>query len=224
MCLGSAAGFWYLGSLSRYFVESTALDSTRMEISMLEEVNAFYSEVVDRVDATKVAVTHEYMKRKHALPLPATFTIDAGQRISRAESGMQVRLYSNYPWRKDGGPRDDFERRSLEVLSDRAQNKSKDLAYHEFIDRDGRPFLRYAKGQLMQRSCLNCHNDKSSPKRGWHEGDLAGVLVITRSLDRDIARTDSGLRGAFLVMGTVAVFGAGIGLAFVIRSRLKSTA
>src|SRR5204863_4468789 len=74
VCLGSAAGFWYLSSLSRYFVEATALDSTRMEIAMLEEVNAFYSEIVDRVDWSKTPVTHEYTKRKNAIPLPATMT------------------------------------------------------------------------------------------------------------------------------------------------------
>src|SRR5262249_46646546 len=103
VCLGSAAGFWYLSSLSRYFVHATPLDSTRMDVAMLEEVNAFYSEIVDRVDWNKTMVTHEYAKRRNALPLPATFTIDAGQRISKTESGMQVRLYSNHPWRPDGG-------------------------------------------------------------------------------------------------------------------------
>src|SRR5262249_52918546 len=107
VCLGSVAGLWYLSSLSRYFVHATALDSTRMEIGMLEEVNTFYSEIVDRVDGTKTKVTHEYTKTKNALPLPATFTIDAGQRISRAQTGMEVRLYSDYPWRPDGGPKDD---------------------------------------------------------------------------------------------------------------------
>lgn len=223
VCLGSAAGFWYLSSLSRYFVQATALDSTRMEIAMIEEVNAFYSEIVDRVDWTKTPVTHEYTKRKNALPLPATFTIDAGQRISKAQSGMQVRLYSNHPWRKDGGPKDDFERKSLEVLSQKAQSKDADLAFHEFTEIQGRPFLRYAKGQLMQQSCVNCHNgDKISPKRDWKEGDLVGVLVINRPLDSDIARTDSGLHGAFLLMGLIAVLLVGLSLGFLIRSRMKA--
>jgi tRNA A-37 threonylcarbamoyl transferase component Bud32 len=224
VCLGSAAGFWYLSSLSRYFVEATALDSTRMEINMLEEVNAFYSEVVDRVDRTKTPVTHEYRKHKNALPLPATFTIDAGERISKAQSGMQVRLYGDQPWREGGGPKDVFERRTLQVLSEKVHRQDADLAYYEFTEIEGQPFLRYAKGQLMQQSCVNCHNgDETSPKRDWRAGDLAGVLVINRPLDRDIARTHSGLHGAFLLMGTIAGLLLLVSLGFLVRSRIRSS-
>ena len=117
----------------------------------------------------------DYAKRKNTLPVPATFTIDLGQRISAAESGMKVRLYSNYPWRPNGGPKDPFESRVLEELSERAARKEGNLTIHEFTEIDGRPFLRYAKGQLMQQSCIDCHNkDTASPKRDWREGDLVG--------------------------------------------------
>jgi tRNA A-37 threonylcarbamoyl transferase component Bud32 len=224
VCLGSAAGFWYLSSLSSYFVRATALDSARMEIAMLEEVNAFYNEVVNRVDMKKTPISHEYLKRANTLPVPATFTLDLGQRISNTESGMQVRLYSPYSWRPNGGPRDAFEAKVLEELSDRARHKNTDLAIHEFTEIDGRPFLRYAKGQLMQKSCIECHNsDTASPKRDWQEGDLAGALLINRPLDRDIARTRSGLQGAFLIMGIIAFVLAGLGLGFLVRSRMKDT-
>ena len=121
VCLVRRAGFWYLSSLSTYFVQATALDSTRMEIAMLEEVNAFYSEIVDRVDWNKTPVTHEYATQKNALPLPATFIIDAGQRISKTESGMQVRLYSDHPWRKNAGPKDAFEQKVLDALAQKAR-------------------------------------------------------------------------------------------------------
>jgi hypothetical protein len=178
---------------------------------------------VDRVDWNKTPVTHEYAKRKNALPLPATFTIDLGQRISKAQTGMRVRLYSNYPWRKGSGPEGTSERETLLALSQRAQGKDAELTLHEFTEIDGRPSLRLAKGQLMQKSCVNCHNgDEDSPKRDWHEGDLAGVLVITRPLDRDIARTHSGLEGAFLLMGIIALVIVGLCLGFLVRSRMMS--
>lgn len=223
VCLGSAAGFWYLSSLSTYFVQATALDSTRMEIAMLEEVNDFYSEVVDRVDVNKTRVTHEYVAQKNALPLPATFIIDAGQRISKNELGMMVRLYSNYPWRKNAQPKDAFEQMVVDILTKKAGAKEADLTYHEFTEINGRPFLRYAKGQLMKQTCVKCHNgDTQSPKRDWQEGDLAGVLAITRPVERDIARTSSGLRGAFLIMSVIAVLPFAFGLGFVLKSRMKS--
>lgn len=220
VCLGSAAGFWYLSSLSTYFVQATALDSMRMEMAMLEEVNAFYSDVVDRVDQNKTPVTHEYASRKNTLPLPATFIIDAGQRISKTESGMQVRLYSDHPWRKNVASLDSFEKKALVLLSQRAQANDSDLTYHEFSDIDGRPSLRFAKGQLMKQTCVKCHNgDTTSPKRDWREGDLAGVLAITRPVERDIARTSSGLRGAFLLTGLIAAIPVAFGIGYLWRSQ-----
>jgi eukaryotic-like serine/threonine-protein kinase len=225
LCLGSAAGFLYLSSLSRYFVEATALDSTRMEIAMLEEVAAFYNEIVDRVDLEKTPVTHLYATEKYAIPPQATFTLDLGQRISKSEAGMQVRLYSDYPWRPDGGPKDSFEQKALVVLAEKAKRKNEELNYYEFTEMDGRPFLRYAKGRLMEPSCINCHNkDSASPKKDWREGELAGALVIYRPLERDIARTQSGLKGAFLLMGTVAVLLVGLCFGFLVRARLQGAA
>jgi hypothetical protein len=225
VCLGSSAGFWYVSGLSTYFVEATALDSTRMEIAMLEEVNAFYSEIVDRIDARKTPVTHQYATRPNSLPLPATFIIDAGQRISKMESGMQVRLYSNHPWRAGGGPHEEFEQKVLDVLTAKARAQEPDLSYHEFMQMDGRPVLRYAKAQLMKHSCVKCHNgDTTSPKRDWQEGDLAGVLAITRPLDRDISRTHSGLRGAFLLVSLIAAIPAAFGFAQVLRKKTATKA
>jgi len=224
LSLGSAAGFWYLSSLSRYFVHATALDGTRMEIAMLEETIAFYNEIANRVDGKKTPVTHHYARQKNAIPPQATFAIDLGERISKAESGIQVRLYGNYPWRSEGGPKDEFERRALAVLAEKARNQE-DVTYHEFAEIDGRPFLRYAKGQLMQKTCVSCHNsDKASPKQDWKEGEVAGALVINRPLARDIARTQSGLQGAFLLMGVTVVLLVGFCLGFLVRSRFKNLA
>jgi hypothetical protein len=74
----------------------------------------------------------------------------------------------------------------------------------------------------MQKSCVNCHNgDEKSPKRNWQEGDLAGVLIINRPLDRDIARTRSGLEGTFLLTGMIAAVFVALCLGYLIRSRLK---
>jgi serine/threonine protein kinase len=223
LSIGSASGFWYLSTLSAFFIRETALDSTKMEMAMLEEVNAYYSEIVDRLDWNKIPVTHEYASRPNTIPLPATFIIDAGQRISKAESGMQVRLYSDHPWRAHAGPQDPFEQRVLAELSQRARSTPDDLTYYEFSESDGRPMLRYAKGQLMKQSCVKCHNgDSQSPKRDWREGDLAGVLAITRPVERDIARTSAGLRGAFLLTGLIAFVPIGAGVVWVLRSRMMT--
>jgi serine/threonine protein kinase len=215
--LGSIAGLVYLSSLSAWFVEETALDSARMESQMLDEMNAFYSEIVDRVAPHKVPISDQYLTTPGAIPLPATFTIDAGERISRADTGMQVRLYSRYPWRPNGGPQDEFERKALDWLEN-----SPDLPFREFTESGGRRALVYATARKMEASCVNCHNkDPRSPKKDWKVGDVVGVLKIVRPLDRDIARTRDGLRGAFVLMGGTSAALLGIAVAVLLGARRR---
>jgi eukaryotic-like serine/threonine-protein kinase len=228
--LVSIGGFAYLSWLSTHFVHSTALESTRMEASMLEDINEYYSEsVVGRLDQDQVPATHQYATTPNSVPLPFTFMIDAGKRITEDESGMQVRIYSDYPWRDNGWEHSEFESRAIQALgigcrteisqkSDAVTSKVIEAnidgrSYHEFGEADGEPVLRYARAQIMKQSCVQCHNnDAMSPKRDWTEGEVAGVLSITRPLHRDIESTRSGLRSAFNVIAGVATLLMGITL------------
>ena len=130
---------------------------------------------------------------------------------------MLFRLYSDYPFRsrKDGGPRDDFERDALADL-----RRDPDAPVYRFEAFQGRPSLRYATARRMEADCIGCHNnDPNSTKRDWKEGEVGGVLEIIRPLDRDIARTREGLRGTFVLMAVVS--GALLvlsGLVLVVRS------
>ncbi len=202
--LGSALGLWHLSRLSTYLVQTTALESVMQQAEMLEEVDNLYSsEVVERVKSHGIEVTHDYRNRPAAIPLPATLNIDLGQRLSdRSASGMQVRLYSDYPFksRKDGGPKDAFEREVLDTL-----RASPDQPIHHFEDYQGRASLRFAKARRMGETCVKCHNTHpQSTKIDWKSGDLGGVLEIIRPLDQDIARTRAGLRGTFILMASVS--------------------
>ena len=219
--LGSIVGFWHLWQLSTYFVEETALDSVRIEVEMLERINEYYSDnVVDRLDADKVRVAHDYAQRDDTIPLPASLLIDAGEHISAGKSGVLVQLYSAYPWREDARPKDEFELKALRVLQQQAELGHRELVFHKFTEKDGHPVVRYAKGQIMKDSCVKCHNGATnSPKRDWKVGDLGGVLAITRPLDRDIERTRSGLQGAFMLMSGIVL--AGLSFAFVLATRMR---
>jgi hypothetical protein len=217
--LGSAVGLVHLSLLSEQLVRSTALESAAQQSEMLDVVNALYSsEVVDRLQSHGIVVTHDYATRKGAIPLPATFTIESGQRIGeRSKTGMQFRLYSNFPFRsrKDGGPHDDFERAALVDLE-----RHSDRPFYRFETYRGRPALRYATARVMEANCISCHNnDANSTKRDWKAGEIGGVLEIIRPLDRDVARTREGLRGTFALMAVVAGTLLGLcGLVLVARS------
>jgi serine/threonine protein kinase len=212
--LGSASGLWHLSCLSEQLVRSAALESAAQQSEMLYEVNNFYSaDVVDRVSKAGVAATHDYRDRPGTIPLPATLTIELGRHISdKSVSGMQVRLYSDYPFRtrKDGGPKDDFEREALDRLQ-----QNPDEPVYRFEEFQGRPALRYATARRMGATCVNCHNGhQDSTYKSWKEGDVPGVLEIIRPLDRDVRRAQEGLRGTFLLVAGIS--GSLLGLSVVV--------
>jgi serine/threonine protein kinase len=203
--LSSAFGLWELSRLSDYLVRNSALESAAQQSDILEEVNTVYSEdVVERAKLKGVEATHDYTTRQGAIPLPATLTIDLGKHISeKSESGVQVRLYSDHPFRSrtDGGPKDEFERDAL----DHYRHNEDAGAFYRFEDFQGRPALRYAKAQRMQKTCVQCHNGHDdSTKKDWKEGEVAGVLEIIRPLDRDTARAREGLRFTLILMAVIS--------------------
>lgn len=216
--LGSTAGFWYLSRLSSQLVRMTAVESASMQAELLEELNTLYSDdVVGRLRDVDVLVTHGYEDRDGAIPLPATFTIKLGDRISAQASGMQVRLYSDHPFRtrKDGGAQDDFERQALLQL-----RENPGRAVQRFEEVDGRYSLRFATARRMNSSCVACHNHHpDSTKTDWAVGDVRGVLEIIRPLDRDVARVRDGLRGTFLLVAVVSALLLGASALFVLVSR-----
>jgi signal transduction histidine kinase len=221
-CAGGAATLWHLSRLSSTLVESGALQGTSLYSGSLTELRTFYgSEVVDRIRSRGIEATHDYAAKQGTIPIPATFTIEFGKHIGQKSPGMQIRLYSDYPFpfRKDGGPRDSFERDALREL-----RKNPGQPYFRFEDFQGRAALRYATAVQLRSGCVSCHNTHpESPKLDWQVGDVRGVQEIIRPLDSAIAETHAGLKSTFVLLGTMGLLGVG-GLAMVIgRMRRTST-
>jgi serine/threonine protein kinase len=212
--LSSAFGLWELSRLSEQLVRSSALESAAQESEILDAVNKLYSDdVVERAKVKGVPATHDYIAHEGAIPLPATLTIQLGRRLSeRSESGVQVRLYSDHPFRsrKDGGPKDQFERDALDWATEHPEHP-----YFRFEEFQGRAALRYATAQRMEKTCVQCHNGHDdSTKKDWKEGEVVGVLEIIRPLDRDAARAREGLRLTLVLMA--AICGSLLGLSVLV--------
>lgn len=210
--VGSALGLWRLSVLSEDLVRASALEGAAQQSEMLDEVNVVYSsEVADRVRG--IPVTHDYIDRPGGIPLPATMTIVLSRHISeRGKSGLQVRLYSDVPFRErpNGRPEDEFEWEALRQL-----RENPDSPVYRFEEQDGRPVLRYATARRMQETCVKCHNTHpNSPKKDWKEGDVPGVLEVIRPLDRDVERARAGLRGTAILMAVT--FGSLLGASALI--------
>jgi signal transduction histidine kinase/CheY-like chemotaxis protein/HPt (histidine-containing phosphotransfer) domain-containing protein len=220
LAVGGGVTFWHLATLSRRLMQTSALQGTMLQSDSLAEVRTFYTQdVVERVRAQGIEVSHDYLRDPSAIPLPATFSIELGRRIGGHGTGMQVRLYSDYPFpfRRDGGARDPFEREALTAL-----RQDPGRPFYRFEPFEGRPSLRYAVADRMRASCVACHNTRAdSPKKDWKEGDVRGVLEVIRPLDRVEAETRSGLRQSFVLLTFISGLAAS-GLALVI-GKLRRT-
>jgi serine/threonine protein kinase len=220
--LGSGFGLWHLSRLSDRLIRESALDNVAQESRMLEEAHDLYSAVVKRAEESGAAIKQEVTQTEPAehgtvpLLVPATFIHNLGKRFNeKSDSGMQLRLYSNYPfqWRTDGGPRDEFQADALRRLGEAPGEP-----VIAFTDYEGRPVLRYVSAWVLKPSCINCHNQhENSPKRDWQVGNVRGALEIIRPLDKDEARARDGLRGTFILI--IVVFGALLGLTILILVR-----
>jgi len=195
-----------LSFLSAQLVRSNALESAAQQAELLEEATKEYSRNVQRVTKANYTVNKMVPPTPGTVPLsiPATFLHDVGEQIAQVgRSGVRVRQYSDYPfpWRTNGGPRDEFEREALVRLR---QSKGQETV-HEFTEMDGQRVVRYAQARIMQRSCVECHNTHpKSSKKDWQVGDVRGVLEIIRPLDKDEARVGEAVRLALLVSAVVS--------------------
>jgi adenylate cyclase len=100
--------------------------------------------------------------------------MELGKRISEQSTGMQARLYSDFPfsWRKDGGPRDDFEREAIRQL-----RLFPDQPFYRFEDFQGRPSLRYVVADRMEAGCVACHNSHPTALKrigNWETSEVSG--------------------------------------------------
>jgi serine/threonine protein kinase len=204
--LGSAFGLAHLSQLSTRLMRESALESAAQLSEVMDEANDEYSTIVEGVEGKPgfpLTIQYPGEPDKAALKVPARFTHDLGKRITvRSESGVEVRLFSNYPfpWRTDGGPRDGFEQAALAKLSEAPESP-----VYEFTEYGGKRVLRYATARIMKESCLNCHNHlEQSPRKDWQVGDVRGALEIVRPIDADEARAREGLRGTFQIMAIVS--------------------
>lgn len=219
---GVAGAWWNMTQLSNHWVYSQALQSASHYAEAMQDARNFYSsEAVDRAKAIPgITVTSDYAAKPGAIPLPVTYLIELAHYISEKNSGMTVRLYSDFPFRKrqaEGGARDEFERTALTHL--RADPEQPYVRMEPF---QGRMALRYAQADIMRPSCVACHNtDPNSPKRDWRVGDVRGVLEIVQPLDAFMAQTNRGLNGTFAMLLGLAALGL-LGIAVVI-GRLRQT-
>ncbi|HEY9891138.1 MAG TPA: DUF3365 domain-containing protein, partial [Candidatus Sericytochromatia bacterium] len=183
-CVGISIALSNMWRLSSNLIKSQALQNSALYAQAIKEARTLYNDqAVDRLTSVhSIIVTDDYLTKKGAIPVPATFLIELGMRLSEKNNGMSVRLYSEYPFPyrlKQGGARDDFEREALQQLRENPEEP-----FFRFENLKGRLSLRYTEADILKPSCVTCHNTRiDSPKKDWKVGDVRGILEITTPLD-----------------------------------------
>jgi class 3 adenylate cyclase len=169
-------------SVANALTEKTAEQHAEQYLNALAQARSIYSsEVVARVRDHGIGISQDYRTHEGNIPFPATFSIILSNRISDNHLDIDTNLYSDHPWpwRVDGGPRDDFEKAALESLRENLDEQS----YARITSNQGVRMLRYARPVIMQESCVGCHNSmESSPKKDWEVGEVRGVHAVTLTL------------------------------------------
>lgn len=215
LCIGMAIALSNMSRLSSHLIKSQAIENAAQYAYSMKQARTLYSdEVVDRIQKLSgVIVTANYAVQPTGIPLPATYLIELGHRLSEdSKHGVSMRLYSDYPFpgrEKEGGTKDDFEREALSYL-----RHNPTATFTRFETFQDRPVLRYAEADILKPSCVTCHNSiQDSPKKDWRIGDVRGVLEVNTALDRYILETNLGLQSTFITLAFLSILGiAGIGL------------
>jgi hypothetical protein len=206
--LMAASFLGYMLQLSVRLDEVAAMQGARTLSESLTQFRTVYTrDVVERVRAQGVEVTHDYRAKDKAIPLPATLSLELAAGIGAQRSGAKAYLYSPYPfpWRQaTGGLRDEFAKSAWEAFrSDPSE------PFYRTEEVDGERRLRYATADLMRESCVDCHNHHAqTPKDDWAVGDVRGVLEVTLPLEgveSETRRAMAGALGLVLLAGLLAV-------------------
>jgi len=153
-------------------VQQSASQNAKIITSIIREFREEYTvEVVQKVQAYGMKISHEYHGKLDTIPLPASVSLELGQKINVKDLGVHVDLVSPYPfpWRN----------RSLTAFENKAWQALQSNFREDFSETSIDGIYRYAVADRMVEACVTCHNTHpDSPKTDWNIDDLRGVLVV----------------------------------------------
>jgi methyl-accepting chemotaxis protein len=196
---------WYISRHTTANAVQASLARAEGLANQIRELRGYYTKnVVSRVKGHNIAITQDYANKEAAIPLPATMVHELTETLSTKE-GYKIRLYSEhpFPFRKNGGPRDAFEREAMQALKANPAQP-----FWRIEPYDGVSTMRYASAdRMVSEVCLNCHNNHpDTPKNNWKVGDVRGAIELLIPLNAELAASHA---GALKVAGGIAL-GLGI--------------
>ncbi len=164
-----------LRALSEKTLRERASETGRI----VDIMRSFYSsDVVGRIQHAegKVTTNSNYKNINGAVPIPATLSIELGNRISEGDGAIKYRFVSDLPFKdRETHVLDGFEKDAIQQLRTDPKASVSEIS-GSFFNRQ----LRVASPVVMGQACVDCHNSHpGSPKKDWKLGDVRGIQEIT---------------------------------------------
>ncbi len=175
----------------------------------------FYNQVIlGKLRGTGIEITHEYQDKDHAVPIPATLSLDLIQFLNARQVVMNMRLVSNYPFAaRQNRVFTEFDREATNQFQSTAKS-----SFMQMTEQEGRKVFEYAVPVRLGESCVACHNNHpASPKRDWKIGDIRGIQVV--ALRPDTLGSDSLNQRAPLIAAVLFFFAFTLSIIFWLVQR-----
>lgn len=100
LCIGAGVALSSMSSLSSHLIRSQALQNAAQYAHSIKEARTLYSsETVDRIkNLSGVHVDANYTIQPNGIPLPATYLLELGNRISETKKGYQYGCIAIIPF------------------------------------------------------------------------------------------------------------------------------
>ncbi|MCP5053382.1 MAG: methyl-accepting chemotaxis protein [bacterium] len=182
-----------------------ALENAKQTISQYTILRKYYtSRVVSKVKSqTDLKIDWNHQDKDGTIPIPATMIHDLSELNSEEKGGINLKLYSRYPFpNRSNRKLDSFGEAALRFLE-----KKPDEVFHRTETVGGKELVRVAISDRMSaKSCVECHNTHpDTPKSDWKMGDVRGVLEVNTPIDTHLAGNARVTTNISLIIGIVVL-------------------
>jgi len=218
--LASVGGlYWYVISVVGSMVTEASLKHAVTTIDQLKALRGYYTQNVVKVAKKNALKVHfDHAGKDDTIPLPATLIHDLSKILSRSDDGIELKLYSKFPFPNRKG-------RKIDAFAVEALQKLDSGELNQWVKKEkigGQRVLRVAIADQMQvPACVACHNSHPlSPKTDWRLGDVRGILEVIVPIEHQVQAVDQIFsRASFIVLLSLIFLG---GFFFLMKRLISS--
>lgn len=159
------------------------------DIQQFKIMRAYYTKnavgVAKKTGHLNIDIDHA--QRDDTIPLPATMILELSTLLNEVDSGVKLKLYSNFPFpNRQNRVLDDFGKQALAYLE---KNPQETFIQKEMME--GQEYVRVATADTLHApGCVACHNGRAdSPKKDWKLGDVRGIFEIDIPIGTQISQS-----------------------------------